>query len=701
MTRRSEGPDAASPTGRRPKPRRAGSPQPAGGAARRESAQEVPALLLRLDEGGRILSANRPFAGISAGELSGRAVGDFLESTSHEELRIALARVFSEGTRVELELQASASADGTVWYHAGLAAGPRRGELAPESAQILLTEITPYKRTEEALRRSEQDYRNLFEHASDALLIFEPETGIIREVNRKGCETYGLPRSRIVGRSVQSVTRGPDFGEAEIERLLKDGSIDNFASTHFAGDGMPIDMLISASTVNYGGRPAVLAIHRDVTEKKRVEKQIERLANQDPLTGLANRRLFSDHLELALSQARRDGASLAVLFLDLDRFKVVNDSLGHKIGDQLLQMVAVRLARLVRAGDTLARLGGDEFVILLHRVEKPEDAAFVARKILDVFRRPFRLGEHEMYVTASIGVSVFPRDGTDAERLLRSADIAMYRAKQLGRDTFQVVDGEGRADLERLNLETGIRKGLESGQFIVHYQPVVSLPWEKIVGVEALVRWRHPERGLLPPSSFIPLAEEIGVISALGADVLKTACAQGCAWNRVAGGALRISVNFSARQLQAPDAAAGVEAVLRETGLEPSRLALEITESVAMQNLEATLRTLNDLKTLGVGIMLDDFGTGYSSLAYLRKFPIDTIKIDRSFVQGLIASPDDASIARAAIVMAHELRMTVIAEGVETLAQRDFLYQSSCDEMQGYLFSEPLAAEELGPRLTG
>ncbi len=658
----------------------------------------VPALLLRVDRSGGILFANRPFGGRSAGEAVGASVGDSLEAASREELRIALARVLDKGTPVELELQTSASAGDPVWFQASL--GPIPGESGVAAVQILLTEITAYKSTEEALRRSEQDYRNLFENASDALLIFEPETGIIREVNRKACETYGLPRSRIVGRSVQSVTRGPDFGEVEIEKLLREGSIDNFASVHYAGDGMPIDMLISASRVSYGGSPAVLAIHRDITDKKRAERQIERLANQDALTGLANRRLFSDHLELALAQARRDGSPLAILFLDLDRFKMVNDTLGHKVGDQLLQMVAVRLARLVRAGDTLARLGGDEFVVLLHRIEKPEDAALVARKILEVFRRPFRLGEHEMYVTASIGVSVFPRDGSDAERLMRDADIAMYRAKQRGRDTFQVVDGEGRDDLDRLKLETGIRKGLEGGQFLVHYQPVVSLPREEIVGIEALVRWRHPERGLLPASAFMPVAEEIGAAGPIGEIVLRRACAQAREWSRQGAGPLTLSVNFSARQIQSPDAAAVVDAVLRETGLDPPRLALEITESSAMQNLEATLRTLTDLKRLGVGIMLDDFGTGYSSLAYLRRFPIDTIKIDRSFVHGLIASPDDAAIARAAIVMAHELRMTVIAEGVETLAQRDFLCRSSCDAMQGYLVSGPLAAEVLEPLLT-
>jgi diguanylate cyclase (GGDEF)-like protein/PAS domain S-box-containing protein len=686
---------------RRPAGRRAAGaaapPRPSGPDRRWHSLlASAPALLLSVDREGRVLYASRPFDGDSARPAVGSNFCEVLEAPFQEPFRSALAAAIDSATPGALEIKTTLPADPAVWYHASVA---RLDEGGTEAAQVLLTEITAQKSTEEALHRSERDYRNLFENASDALLIFEPETGIIQEVNRKACETYGLPRSKIIGRSVQSVTRGPDFGEAEVEKLLREGSIDNFASVHYAGDGMPIDMLVSASTVNYGGRQAILSIHRDVTDKKRVEKQIERLANQDVLTGLANRRLFADHLDLALSHARRDGSSLGILFLDLDRFKVVNDSLGHKVGDQLLQMVAVRLARLIRAGDTLARLGGDEFVLLLHRIERPEDASLVARKILEVFRRPFRLGEHDLYVTASIGVSVFPRDGTDAEMLIRRADVAMYRAKQQGRDTFQVDDGGGQDGLERLSLETGIRKGLESGEFVAYYQPIVNLPWERVVGVEALLRWRNPERGLLLPSDFVPLAEEIGVITNLGELVLKSACAQVHQWQRAGSRELRLSVNYSARQLQQPDAAAAVARILEETGLDPASLALEITESVAMQNLESTLRTLADLKKLGVGILLDDFGTGYSSLAYLRKFPIDAIKIDQSFVRGLIANPDDASIARAAIVMAHELRMSVIAEGVETMAQRDFLLQSSCDEMQGNLFSEPLPPEELETRL--
>jgi diguanylate cyclase (GGDEF)-like protein len=427
----------------------------------------------------------------------------------------------------------------------------------------------------------------------------------------------------------------------------------------------------------------------------RASAQIEHMAYYDGLTALPNRELFIDRLTLALVQAHRDAKKLAVLFLDLDRFKHINDSLGHAMGDELLRTMGQRVHEAVRGGDTLARLGGDEFTLLLPGIHNAAEAARIAEKLLEAVRVPFQLQGREVYATTSIGVSVYPEDGGDAEALIRSADVAMYRAKEQGRDQFQLYAPAMNAQaLERMGLEHGLRKAMALDQLVVHYQPIVEVATGRIHGTEALLRWRHPELGLVPPDDFIELAELTGLITPMGPWILKEACRRTRTWQRGTSFYFSVAVNLSARQFQGRDLVADVKHALAETGLDGRFLELEITESVAMHSAEATLRTLKGLKALGVRISIDDFGTGYSSLAYLKRFPIDTLKIDKSFVRDIGSDADDSAIAAAVIAMAHGLGLSVVAEGVEKEEQLGFLRRQRCDFFQGYLFSRPLAPEE-------
>jgi len=424
--------------------------------------------------------------------------------------------------------------------------------------------------------------------------------------------------------------------------------------------------------------------------------EIEHLAYHDALTGLPNRPLFIDRLIVALAQANRANQTLAVFFLDLDRFKDINDSLGHNIGDQLLRAVAERVRRSVREGDTIARFGGDEFTLLIPRVERIEDAATIAQKIIEMLKIPFVIGENELFVTTSIGISLFPNDGADPETLVRNADTAMYRAKEHGRDNYQLYAPAMNARaLERLALENLLRKALNQNELILHYQPLIDLKSRTVAGVEALVRWNHPDMGLLYPAHFITVAELSGLIVPIGNWVLRTACKQVRHWQKKFGYEISVSVNLSARQFQQPDLLAQVAQVLEETGLPPYSLELEITESSAMQNSENTIYTLREFKTLGVRIAMDDFGTGYSSLNYLKRFPIDTLKLDKSFVNDITTDPSDAAIATAVISLAHSLNLDVVAEGVETEAQLAILTREKCDRIQGYYFSKPRSIQEL------
>jgi diguanylate cyclase (GGDEF)-like protein len=464
-------------------------------------------------------------------------------------------------------------------------------------------------------------------------------------------------------------------------------------------DNSSVERAFAAGASDYIPKPihyAVLSQRvRRIIEANRAEKRIRHLAYNDVLTNLPNRTLFFELLGKSIEQASQDGRQVAVLFMDLDRFKYVNDNLGHHVGDRLLQAVAKRVRAAVRGDDTVARLGGDEFTVVLNELDSPAAAATAAHNIVRTLATPFPVDGHDIFVTASVGIAMYPHDGGDVATLVKHADSAMYRAKRTS-SGFQFYESSMEHSIsEHVRLESDLRRALEQEQQLeVHYQPQARLADGKIVGMEALVRWRHPSRGMIAPVDFIPLAEETGLINPLGDWVLRTACAQLQQFIRAGLPPLRVAVNLSVRQLLQKDFAASVEAVLADTGLAPHLLELEITESTLMENAQDTLAALHRLHSLGVRLSIDDFGTGYSSLSYLKRFPVDIIKIDRSFVRDVPQDADDMAIVTAIIALAHSLRLEVVAEGVETEAQLAFLRGRNCDLMQGYHLSAAVPADQ-------
>ena len=454
------------------------------------------------------------------------------------------------------------------------------------------------------------------------------------------------------------------------------------------------------------GRPARLeGTIQDVTERRRSEEQIRYLAYHDTLTGLGNRRLFKERLELAIAHARRRDALLGVLFFDLDQFKRINDTLGHSVGDRLLQGVADRLVASVRDSDLVARtelataisrFGGDEFTVLLTQLAQVQDLAKVARRLLEVLARPFSLEGHEVVITASIGLAAWPTDGEDGEVLLRNADAAMYHAKEQGRNNYQFYAASmNEVALQRLILETRLRRALERGEFEVHYQPKLARDGRSVAGMEALARWRDPELGVVLPGEFIPIAEETGLIGALGDFVLRRSCEDRQRWTEAGFPPVPVAVNLSAHQFRGGRLAERVGRILAETGLAPALLELEITESTLLHDEATVVEALEQLRALGVRVAVDDFGTGYSSLAYLRTLPVDALKIDRGFVRGISDNPDEAALTAAIVSMGHALRLRVVAEGVETEGQHALLEGWGCDEYQGFLFAHPMPGDAL------
>lgn len=530
------------------------------------------------------------------------------------------------------------------------------------------------------------------ESSMDGIAVVDPNA-TIAYVNDSFKKLYGRPEKELVGQNWFSI-----HAVEERERLERDVVARLEESGQWAGgsiglrrNGLQFPEEMSLTRLEDG---SFVCVVRDVTERAHAEEQIRHLAYHDPLTELPNRLLFRDRLNVALSQAERHRERLAVLFLDLDRFKIINDSLGHNTGDSLLQEVAQRVLGVVRESDTVARLGGDEFTVLLPSLRAQEDAISIARKILETIREPFFIEGRELFVTTSIGVSIFPEDGNQADALIKSADTAMYQAKENGRNNIQSYNAVVNArTLERLAFENGLRQGLARSEFEIYYQPIVDLATGWLHGCEALLRWNHPEAGLIPPANFIALAEETGLMISIGSWVLEEAAAQAARWHSEGFGDLAVAVNVSGSQIERVDFIEQVWRAIRESGIDPSLLEIEITESYAMADPEASAETLQELKALGVSICVDDFGTGYSSLSYLKRFPIDTLKIDASFIRDMNEDVDTAEIVSAIIAMGHNLRLQIVAEGVELDEHRVRLLENRCDRAQGYFYSPPLRIE--------
>jgi diguanylate cyclase (GGDEF)-like protein/PAS domain S-box-containing protein len=556
-------------------------------------------------------------------------------------------------------------------------------------------DVTARFAAEAALRESELRYRLLFEQNAAGVCVTEIE-GTIVDCNLTFAMMLGYARSSLMGRNAGELYATSSDRE-DIVSMLQDSTTLNSVEVELKKrDEHSIWALMNLTLA--GDRIHTTVV--DISDRKRAEEQIEFHAYHDILTNLPNRKLFTDRLTHSLSRARRSHKSLAVMFVDLDHFKSINDTLGHEAGDELLLEMARRLRANVRDDDTVARIGGDEFTIILAELRQPEDAVTVAEKLIKAVEQPLSIAGTSVEVSASIGIALFPDDGADAESLLRNADSAMYRAKESGRNTYHLcTDDMKRRAVERLSLETRLRRAITDGQLVLHYQPQISLTSGAAIGVEALVRWNDPERGLVHPSAFIPLAEESRLILPLGEWVLHSACVQMRAWRDEGLDLPLMAVNLSLRQFQQNDIVQTVRRVLADTGLDASALELEITETAAMQNAETTVDVLQALRELGVSIAIDDFGTGYSSLNYLKRFPITAVKIDRAFIRDLATSEGDAAIVSAVVGIARALKLRVIAEGVETEEQLSFLRRRNCDAAQGYLFSRPVSAAALPGRL--
>lgn len=564
------------------------------------------------------------------------------------------------------------------------------------------------------LRQSENWHRYLVNNSPDVIYAVDSE-GKFVFVNDRVEKLLGYSPEELLGRSYLDLVYEEDLERARYafnerrtgERASRGIELRLRSRPTGLGEGREPPLLMSvelnASGMYEGSDGAHKRVYvgtygviRDISERKKTEEIISFHAFHDGLTGLPNRVLFKDRLSQAIAQAKRNGHMVSVLFLDLDRFKLINDSLGHVVGDELLQEVSNRLRTCLREGDTLARLGGDEFTLLLPEVAGSSDAARVAQKVLAAFELPFSVGQHELYVSVSIGIAMFPTDAESQNVLIKNADIAMYDAKSKGRNTFQFFSHRMNIPLYgRLALEGEIRKALENDEFILHYQPKVELATGRTVGVEALVRWRHPRQGLIMPGEFIPLAEETGLIVPLGNKILEMACRQASAWVRAGIDNLPVAVNISPCQLGQRDFASRFFSILERAGLDGKYVEMEITENVLLKDPEEVISTLRWLNTRGVSISIDDFGTGYASLSYLRKFPFRTVKVDQSFVRDLSSDSGASSIVRAIIAMSKELNLKVVAEGIESPAQLELIRAMGCDHGQGFLLGRAVPSIEL------
>jgi len=669
-----------------------------GAEARRRADREfldavsAPTLVIGAD--GVVLSANRAASSLLGSPVDGVALASrFVDVDATDRLAAALRATDDHGRSLVLTI-----ADGDRPSYAALRLGSER---ADGSVIVSLSTVTARGDAENDNSLTSR-YRQLFEHNLAGIYRARLD-GRVFDCNDSFAHMLGYAdRAALLENSDNNPYLEPQEREWLFSELARDRTIARVEVSMRKADGTPVWALQNLAMVDDGGLQFVEGTAFDITARRLAEEQIAYQTNYDALTGLPNPNLLRERLEVALSHSERTARQVCVAFLDLDHFKAINDTLSHRVGDQLLQLVAYRLQNCLREYDTVARLGGDEFTVILQHVKSREDAALIASKLLNSIREPFLLDGREFFLTASVGLAVSGIHGADAETLLRNADVAMYRAKDAGRNTFEFF-GQASGDYaaERFELENDLRRALQRDELRLHFQPQIHSITGKILCMEALLRWYHPTRGLIPPATFIPIAEEVGLIIPIGEWVLEKACTEAATWRRDHGWDLRVAVNLSPRQFHQKDLPEVIARVLEKTGLPADYLEIEITESNAMQNPEMAIKTLSFLKAMGLRISIDDFGTGYSSLSHLRRFPIDSLKIDQSFVRDIETNENDAAIVSAVIAMAHKLRLTVIAEGVETEQQSSFLRAQQCEQMQGFLFSKPRPVEDLHDLMAG
>ncbi len=582
---------------------------------------------------------------------------------------------------------------------------PFRSETGEVAGLIgAVVDITELKLQETKLRQSEQRFRKIFEAASDAILVHDVEAAKFVDLNQHAVDAFGYSREELLAKSIGEISQNePPYTEAEAMKIIQSaraGVPQTFEWRCRRKDGTLFWVEVGLQSAEFGDRDYLLSTLNDITRRKEAEEKLIKLAQFDVLTGLVNRGVFVANLERAIFDARQRGACVTVLYLDLDHFKDVNDTLGRPVGDRLLKSVAQRLTDSVRSSDTVARFGGDEFAVLMPYLAEPADAGMLAKKLIDAIALPLRVDANEVHAGISIGIAVSEPD-TDAETLLSHADVALYRAKAEGRQTFRFFNDA--MDLEvrnRVNLLTELRGAIANEQFFLVYQPQVDLISGRITALEALVRWRHPTRGVLMPNSFIPAAERSGLIVALGKWVLLEACRQAKLWLDLCLMPDRIGVNFSALQFKTPrEVEREIDTALADSGLPAHLLEIELTETTLMATKRDHGSTLERLRKRGISVSIDDFGTGYSSLAYLRRYPVDRIKLAQEFIADLVTDPSSAAVAQATIGLARHLGIDLIAEGVETEQQLDLLRSWGCELAQGFYFAKPMAAEDVTPLL--